>query len=202
MSDLTTFIKQTDVILLAAGTSSRMGAENKLLLQHNNKTLAQSILDQLRQLPFNQIILVTGHQQEKLLAQIIGLDDITVVHNPDFESGQTSSIQTGLGKLSEEASSFMVCLSDMPFLQKYHIEELLTFTRDSNADICRPIVDKVPGHPVIFKKQFAEQLNDCTDANGCRTVIQQNIELLTRFKTNDRAYIQDIDKQEDKQLLS
>ena len=202
MSNLNTFIKHTDVILLAAGLSTRMGAENKLLLQHHNKTLVQTVLDQLRQLAFNQIILVTGHQQEVLLSKIEGVEDLTIVHNPDYKSGQTSSIQSGLTKLSKEAQSFLICLSDMPFLQKQHLENLLAFSFERDTSICRPIVDKVPGHPVIFKRRFAKQLNNCTDSNGCRTVIQQNKELLEPFKTNTKAYIQDIDNQQDKQLLT
>ncbi len=202
MSNPNTLIQQTDVILLAAGTSSRMGDENKLLIKHKNKTLVQSSLDLLRQLPFHQIILVTGHQGDRLLSTLNGVDDVTVVHNPDFETGQTSSIQTGLSKLSSTAESFMICLSDMPFLRRQHVEQLLSFSNEEQADICRPMVGKVPGHPVIFNKRFAKQLNDCTDANGCRTVIKENVELLIPFKTNDRAFIQDIDKQEDKELLN
>jgi len=200
--DLSTLTQDFDVILLAAGTSSRMGKENKLLIQHNNKTLIQSSLDLLTKYSFNQIILVTGHQPEELLGHINTTSDLTIVHNPDFATGQTSSIQAGLSKLSKASSYFMICLSDMPFLKKHHLEKLITFSADTNAEICRPIVDKIPGHPVIFKRHFAQQLNDCTDVNGCRTVIKQNFELLKVYKTEDKAYVQDIDRQEDKELLS
>ena len=201
LTDLNHFIQSTDVILLAAGTSSRMGEENKLLLKHNNKSLIQHSVEQLQQLPFNQIIIVTGYQDTELGKQLELSHSHTVIHNPEYKSGQTSSIQTGLQKLADQSKQFMICLSDMPFLQHSHIRDLLSFTHQQNASICRPFVKDIPGHPVVFQRSYAKDLLSCEDKDGCRSVIKQHAQLLVRYESEDSAYIKDIDVQEDKGLL-
>jgi len=202
MADLNHFIQSTDVILLAAGTSSRMGAENKLLLKHNDKTLIQHAVDQLNQIPFNQIIIVSGYQEVELNAQLDNYHSQTIIHNPKYASGQTSSIQTGLSKLSDRASHFMICLSDMPFLLHSHIREVLSFAHHHDSSICRPFVNGIPGHPVVFQRSYATDLLACEDKDGCRTVIKQHAQFLVRYESQDSAFNKDIDVQEDKKLLS
>jgi len=196
------FIQQIDVIILAAGTSSRMGSENKLLLDHNSKSLIQHSLDQLLELPFNQYILVTGHENEKLLSSINFKEALTVTHNPAFETGQTSSIKSGLACVSSDADYFMICLSDMPFLTTNLIKKFLSFACMEHASISRPWINQSPGHPVLFAKKYADELLACTDSNGCRTVIQANMDSLVKYKTEEEAYIKDIDLPKDKEYLS
>ena len=75
-------------IVLAAGLSSRMGA-NKLLLPLGEISVLESVIKTLKQCSLGPIILVTGRDFEATGA--IGEKyDITVVHNPDFAQGQTT----------------------------------------------------------------------------------------------------------------
>lgn len=53
-------------IVLAAGTSSRMGRRNKLLALFQNKPLVLHVVDQLAASRVGEIVVVLGHEAEKI----------------------------------------------------------------------------------------------------------------------------------------
>ena len=130
-------------IVLAAGKSSRMGA-NKLLLEVGGKRVLDHILSKLGPIP---TIVVLGHRPE----DIRGLTEnrgATTVHNPNYEMGMTTSFQTGLMALPDGVEAVFMVLSDTfgfnPELLTRMIEAL---TENEDALIVSPIHDSKRGHP-------------------------------------------------------
>lgn len=191
------------VIVLAAGMSKRMGQENKLLLQYQESSLINGTLHQLTKIKDNiETIIVLGHQAIDIKNQ---LDDspAIIVTNPDFVTGQTSSIQTGIRACSPLTKGYMICLGDMPFIQTTDYTAIIDFWKQSNENnIVRPFVDEQPGHPVIFDRSYKEQLLRETSGDGCRQIIKQHVSHLIPFHSNRNCYIDDIDTKEDKYKLS
>ena len=94
-------------IVLAAGKSSRMGT-NKLLLQLDDKTIIEHILDQLTNY---ETLVITGHHPDKIKS-FIQRYNCKEVHNPDYEKGMTTSLKTGLRAIDEDVDAVLMVLSD------------------------------------------------------------------------------------------
>lgn len=189
-------------IILAAGMSTRMGAENKLLLKHKDSTLVNETILQLSNTKgIDEIIIVLGHEAD-LVRQHIQHKDIKSVVNQNYKTGQTSSIQTGVGVADGITDGYMICLGDMPFIQAEDYEALIQFWHQSgNGRIIRPWVNDKPGHPVIFDATYKDDILSETYADGCRSVILKHKEKYVKFKSAKQNYLVDIDTPEDQQKL-
>ncbi|TIU14315.1 MAG: 4-diphosphocytidyl-2C-methyl-D-erythritol kinase, partial [Mesorhizobium sp.] len=55
------------------------------------------------------IIVVTGHQRERVHAALSGLD-VTFADNPDFTEGLSSSLKAGIARVAGDAAGAMIML--------------------------------------------------------------------------------------------
>ncbi len=70
-------------IVLAAGRSTRMGGPNKLLAEIGGRPLVRIAVEQALASRAKPVIVVTGHERERVEAALKGLP-VQFVHNPDF----------------------------------------------------------------------------------------------------------------------
>lgn len=188
-------------ILCAAGTSTRMGNKNKLLLPFNGKSIISHCVSQLLVADIDKLIVVLGHQFDELEEEILLFSDhITIVKNEDFRSGHTSSIKRGVQAMHEGHTSFLIGLADMPLITTLHYNQIINhfkkhLSKDSKA-IARPKFQETPGHPVILSSYHKEEILGCEDREGCRSVIRSNSDHLYVMKTEEKCYIQDTDTPE------
>ena len=103
------------VILLAAGESRRMGERNKLLLPFRESCFLGHIADQILAAKPDELLVVVGHEQERI-REALANGPIQFVENPSYAEGMTTSIRAGIQAASPEATGFMICLSDLPFI--------------------------------------------------------------------------------------
>ena len=176
-----------DIVMLAAGTSSRMGKENKMLLPYNGMPMvAHCCLEALRFLEqysrenneSGTLIVVTGYMRpsvEKALLpckQFVEKTDapvkLLIVNNPDYRNGQFSSTKKGVAEVSE-GSPFFISLADMPLIKPGHYAALVPLLEGHDAvrPFCRTEdekeEDKVPGHPVLHGYNLKETILRCPD---------------------------------------
>src|ERR1700758_4959608 len=98
-------------VVLAAGMSTRMG-RNKLLLNFRDKPLVVHAVDTLLASKAGEIIVVLGHESEKIWDQ---LEDyagqapnggqrrrVRLVKNADYRDGLSTSVRTGVEAVSRE----------------------------------------------------------------------------------------------------
>ena len=170
-----------DIVMLAAGTSSRMGRTNKMLLPYNGMPLvAHCCLQALRFLESHsaesgescRLIVVTGYRRqsvEKALepckAFIGGTDaalEMIVVNNPDYRKGQFSSTKVGVAQVSD-GSAFYISLADMPLVSPSHYAALVPLlgNHDAVRPFCEKDGDRVPGHPVLHADKLKETILQC-----------------------------------------
>jgi molybdenum cofactor cytidylyltransferase len=74
--------KPIAAVVLAAGRSTRMGAVNKLIADIGGKPLVRIAAEQALASKARPVIVVTGHQRERIENALKGLD-VTFAHNPD-----------------------------------------------------------------------------------------------------------------------
>ena len=157
------------IIMLAAGTSSRMGKENKMLLPYKDSPMVTHCCMQALEFLSSysrstdtacRLVVVTGYRRQSVetalkpcKAFIEDTDarlEMLIVNNPSYRSGQFSSTKTGV-RQAEDGSPFFISLADMPLITAEHYERLVPLL--DNHDAVRPFYEKdgkrIPGHPVL-----------------------------------------------------
>ena len=88
-------------ILLAAGQSKRLKNENKLIKKFKNKPLVNHVVSALIKSKVNKIVIVLGYQNKQLKKIIYKSKKNIFIENKKFKLGISSSIKTGLRKVSK-----------------------------------------------------------------------------------------------------
>ncbi len=111
-------------ILLAAGKSKRLKNENKLIKKFKNKALINHSLQALFKSKVDKIVIVLGYQ-DKEVTKIIKMNKKNIfVLNKKYRLGISSSINTGLKKISKKDKGFIIVQSDMPFIKTSDINKI------------------------------------------------------------------------------
>ena len=179
-------------IVLAAGSSRRMGTGNKLLepVDSSGTPMCRLVVDRLAQAGLSPIIVVTGHQPAAVRAALAGAP-VRFVHNPDHASGMGGSLATGARALS--ATAVLVALADMPDVSLADLHTLLAVSHDDGAAIVAPIVDGRRGHPVIFPPHLLPPLQQCSGDEGARRLLRARTAEVALVPMSSPGVVQDID---------
>ncbi|MDR3711799.1 MAG: nucleotidyltransferase family protein [Puia sp.] len=186
-------------IVLAAGMSQRMGKENKLLLPFAGKTLLETTIGNiLRAEPRPEVIVVTGHEADRVKAAIQHLP-VTILHNPGYATGMTGSIQAGVRRAMGDG--FMICLGDMPLISAAEYSSLMeSFEKQLALDpqcICIPVYRQQPGNPVIFSAWYRDAILSHTAPEGCREIVRAHRDFVLRVPMPADSILRDIDQEDD-----
>ena len=111
-------------ILLAAGQSRRLKNENKLIKIFNDKPLIHHALNSAKNSKIKKIIIVLGYQFKEVKKKIKKNKKIIFVHNKNYKNGMSSSIKSGLKKISKKDKGFIILQSDMPFVKTSDINKI------------------------------------------------------------------------------
>ncbi len=193
MSPATTKIS---AIVLAAGSSSRMGPINKLLLPHlGQKSIIRSVVERILRSDVKEVIIVLGHQAERVKEDLSELN-IRFVTNPHFTSGMTSSIQCGAAAAGPDTSGILICLGDMPLLTPEDYRRV-TAAVTGERQIISPVYEGQKGHPVFFSHHFIPDILAHNEPEGCKSIVTRNKVVLDRVISPNAHILQDIDRPED-----
>ncbi len=156
-------------IILAAGTSSRFGAGNKLLFHCGGQAMVLRVAEAALATDLDPVIVVTGHDAAGVQAALRGLD-LVFVHNADFASGQAGSLKTGIAAVPELCAGAIILLGDMPDVGADIINQLLTEFADSTS-ILVPRYDGVRGNPVVLGRENFAELEKISGDKGARELL-------------------------------
>lgn len=164
-------------IVLAAGTSSRFGPGNKLLTQYRGRAMVRSVVEAALASELDPVVVVTGHDAGDVEKALNGLD-VVFVRNADFETGQASSLKTGIATVPHACSGAMVLLGDMPDVSAEIINQLLDAFTDETG-IVVPRHDGVRGNPVVLGRgNFAEVQKTAGDKGARGLLNGANVRLI------------------------
>ena len=145
-------------VVLAAGRSTRMGAVNKMIAEIGGKPLVRIAAEQALASRAAPVIVVTGHQRERVEAALAGLA-VRFVHNPDYADGLGTSLKAGIAAVPADADGAIVCLGDMPQVDAALIDRLIAaFDPERGALIVVPSIDGRRGNPVVWSRRFFHDL--------------------------------------------
>ena len=183
-------------LVLAAGRSTRMGAVNKLIAEIGGKPLVRIAAEQALASRAKPVIVVTGHQREKVEQALAGLP-VRLVHNPHYAEGLGTSLKAGIVAVPADADGAVVCLGDMPQVDSALIDTLIAaFDPERGALVVVPSIEGRRGNPVLWSRRFFPDLMQIQGDIGARHLIANYAEAVVDVPVAGEAALTDIDTPE------
>jgi CTP:molybdopterin cytidylyltransferase MocA len=188
-------------IILAAGSSSRMG-HHKALLKLRGRTFLETILDACAAAGLSRRVVVLGKDGDKVL-QETDLSGAAVVWNRSAEGGPINSLRIGLEAIiNHPVDAALVWHVDRPCVLVKTLQALLDSYRDTRAAVVVPEFRGRRGHPVLFGREvFGELLGGAAAAEGARGIVRADPGRVRTVSVEDPAVIEDVNTPEDYQAV-
>lgn len=181
-------------IVLAAGKSSRMGA-NKLLADVAGKPMLRHTVEAVAAAQVDRVIVVTGRDAPQVTAALAGLAAETVF-NADYAQGLSTSLRAGLAAAGG-ATALLIALGDMPRVSPAAINRLIAaFNPAERRAICVPTFAGKRGNPVLWSSRYAAAMQALTGDKGARELLDDFAEDVVEVAMPDDAVLDDIDTPE------
>ncbi len=188
--------RRVAAVVLAAGRSTRMGAVNKMLAEIGGKPLVRIAVEQAMASRAKPVIVVTGHQHEKVEAALKDLP-VRLVRNPDYAEGLGTSLKTGIAAVPDDADGAIVCLGDMPQVDAPLIDRLVSaFDPERGALVVVPSINGRRGNPVVWSRRFFHDLMSIQGDIGARHLIGTYAEAVVEIPVAGEAALTDVDTPE------
>ena len=183
-------------VVLAAGTSSRLG-QPKQLLDLNGEPILNHVLRAAAMSRLGGTILVLGHQAKETGTAIGDFGQTTVV-NPDFAEGQSTSLKAGIAALPANASAAVILLGDQPLVTPALIDRVVeTFIEGGASDrFVQTRYGETSAPPVLIGRTWFAGLDGITGDQGARDLIRDYREKVD-FVESGRDRSLDIDTLDD-----
>lgn len=181
-------------ILLAAGASSRFGADKRLHALGDGTPMALAALRPLRAV-LDEVIAVIRPQDEWLAARFVAAG-ARLALAPDWHHGMGASLARGIAMLDHGTEACVVALADMPFIRSATVDRVVARLR-TGASLVAPAYRGSRGHPVGFAAEWFSSLNRLHDDRGARDLLAVHRDRLQLVDVDDPGVLLDVDHPED-----
>lgn len=183
-------------VLLAAGTSSRFGAANKLLAPVDGDPLVRHAARTLVAAGLDPLVAVLGHEAEGVRAALDGLG-FAIVENPDYAAGQATSVRAAVAALDPDAVDAAVfALADMPAVAPGSVRALVAAHRAGHGTALAAAHEGERGNPVLFDAAQFPALAGVEGDVGGRELLRSG-EDSALVETGDPGVRRDVDTRDD-----
>ena len=179
-------------LILAAGESSRMGQENKLMMRFLGKPMLIHVVDAAQSSNLSHVGVVVGQQSENI-KKLISNQDVQYIENEQWKTGIASSIVAGTRQM-HQVDGYLILLGDMPFISSELIN--LIIDHGSSENIVIPKKKGRQGNPVFFGSKFRDELMVLSGDFGAKKVIHENRSSVVKIEIESDAIFQDYDTQD------
>ena len=177
-------------IILAAGTSSRMGSP-KALLEFRGETFLDRLIRCFEEY-CSPLIVVLGHEPEVVRAGVRSPGTAQFLLNAEYPLGQFSSLQCGLRALPGEIAGVVFTPVDHPSIESGTIARLI----ESGATVAIPRYLERHGHPVFFAHSLIPEFLALPPSRQARDVLHRHESEIRYIDVPDAGILDDIDDPE------
>ena len=166
-------MKDTLFLVLAAGSSSRLGRPKQLLPFRGTTLLGHTVSAAVSTGYTTLVVAGSGEEDVTLALAGIGCE---VISNPGWEEGIASSIRTGISYILhryEMPVEVMLMVCDQPFVEKSHLLSLLEKKQNSGKKIIASSYNGTLGTPVLFDAVLFPELLQLTGNEGAKKIIMK-----------------------------
>jgi molybdenum cofactor cytidylyltransferase len=180
-------------IVLAAGGATRFGSQ-KQLVDWQGQPMVRHVAQIALQAGLTPLVVVSGAGAQGVSQAVAGLP-VRVVHNPAWQSGQSSSMHAGLNAIPPTGGGAVFLLADQPNVPAALIQALVEAHSQTLAPIVAPLVDGQRGNPVLFDPITYHDLMQVSGDVGGRQIFSKYP--LQYVPWHDRAVLLDVDAPSD-----
>lgn len=164
------FTPRVSVIMLAAGSSKRMG-QKKLFLPHKGRTILEASIEGALASRAREVIVAAPAEDAAEMARMLKAERVKIVVNHQSREGQATSLRAGLKAVDPLAQAVIFALADQPLVTGSVYDSLIeTYTRELKMAVC-PVYDGVRGNPVLFDRRLWPSLLNLSGDRGGRQVL-------------------------------
>lgn len=189
------------IVILAAGTSTRMG-QPKQLLKWGDTNLVGHTITTAKASKAHNVIIVLGAHYEKV-AESIRDDSVTIIQNKNYAEGMGTSIAYAAKFLLQSDSHYdgvLLMLADQPFVTSVHLNKMiLAFQPESQDIIATSYDDDTKGVPVLFDHTYLNTLYKLSGDGGAKGIVKKYPTHLKTLKASFKNL--DLDRYEVYQAL-
>ena len=184
-------------IILAAGKASRYG-KPKQLLKWKGNSFVHVVAETALRAGLSPVIIVTGAHAEQVESVVHDLD-VLIVQNDEWESGQGSSIGSGVRHIPNTCGGAIFLLVDQPQVNTSILHALKEKHADGLYPIVAPMVIDRRANPVLFDRTTFPDLMTIEGDTGGRAIFHKHrVEYLP---WHDDSLLLDVDTPEQYQRL-
>lgn len=162
-------------VILAAGSSSRMGRPKQTLQFQGMSLLRRAVIAAL-DATCRPVVVVTGAHAE-LSRRELGQLDVREAFNPDWETGMGSSVRTGIETLltiDADVAAAVLLLCDQPHLTSDVVSSLLAAHHATGRPIIASAYGETFGVPALFTRTLFTELTHLAGSSGAKDVIKRH----------------------------
>jgi molybdenum cofactor cytidylyltransferase len=172
-----------NILILAAGSSSRLGQSKQLLEVTGVPLLRKTVLTALATTS-PHVTVVLGHDFKKHKEVIQDLN-INILHHSDWQQGMGSSLKAGVSnilKTHSDTQAIVILVCDQPFLTAEHLNVLINTHRTSGVPIVASAYASTTGVPALFDKSMFEDLLKLKNDQGAKKIMEKHAERIIEIE--------------------
>jgi molybdenum cofactor cytidylyltransferase len=167
--------ESTAMLIVAAGTSARLGRpkqllslEGELLVQHSVRVAREAALGPV-------LVVVAAHADE--VQKSLDAMEVEIIPNADWQEGMAASIRAGISQVqaahpNAEAVILMMC--DQPLVSKKLLQQLYEAHLRTGKPIITCSYADTFGPPTLFHQSMFGELLQLTGDVGARSMIKRH----------------------------
>jgi molybdenum cofactor cytidylyltransferase len=191
---------RVSAVILAAGTSSRMGKAKQLLSLGKSTVLAQT-LAHVQAAAVQEIVLVLGASAEVIRRQLPARQEIKIVVNQAYQQGIASSLQAGLSAVDPSSDAALIILGDQPFIRSQTLDRIVEEYRRLPAQIVIPVHQGKRGNPVLLHRSVFSEVMALEGDVGSRAIFANHLDGIVKVEVEDSGILLDLDDPADYERL-
>lgn len=186
------------VIILAAGSSTRMDGKPKQMLEFEGRTLLRRAAETALEAGFSAVV-VLGANADRMRKEIDDLP-LEIAFNENWENGLASSVKTGLRILEKKnPDAVIVTLCDQPLVAKEVLHRLRNAFCATNKPIAASRYDRTAGVPALFAREIFNELKSLQNDEGAKKIIKKDERRIVLVDVPEAAF--DVDTRQDFERL-
>ncbi len=182
-------------IILAAGSSRRMGTQ-KLLLPFRGSTIIETVIGNVLQSGVDSTLVVLGADREGI-ERVIDLLPVDRCFNMDHESGMLSSVLCGFKSLPEDTGTALIFLGDQPGIPAGVTNQVLRAYNESLHGIVVPVYNHRRGHPLLVDFKYKREIEKLDLEKGLRSLMHLFPDDVLEVEVDEPGILTDIDTRKD-----
>ena len=182
-------------LILAAGSSRRMGSQ-KLLLPYGQSTIIETVIDNVLNSSIDHVMVVLGANQEEI-QDTLEHKPVQFCHNRKHEQGMLSSVICGIRALPPDAVTALIYLGDQPGIHPAVTNTVIEAYSEELFGIVIPVHMHRRGHPLLVDMKYRKEIEKLDLEAGLRSLRHHFPEDVLEVEVDEPGILVDIDTRED-----